>query len=585
MPIMCNCKLMLILFVTLSLISSCSVYDSNIEDTKRSKDCPLWFHFNSSLQDCQCSRSSMFKCKGQDVSVKSDYLATYDQSRGIVSLSFIKICQFLDYTSSENGTKYSLLPKNISQLNNLTCGPLNRKGYLCRDCIDGYGLTLSSMACTSKCYQCTMNHWQGIAVYVGVEIIPLMLFYAFVLVFRISVISAPMTCFILYSQMITIAIHEMAWQQLRFGQVVYTEAGELRPISKFFLTAYGVFNLDFFCHVLPPFCISTGLTPLQWAYLGYISVFFPLILISLTWFCIKLHDNNLKPSVILWRLFHRCFFHVRKGWNIKSDLIDVFASFLLLSCGKVVYQMVLALHTILNFSYSLQAVYLSESYVFYADHSIEVSSALYIISGTFSLLVFCIFVAIPVLILVLYPFQSFRAVLSKCGLHSLTVAILMEKFHACYRDGLDGGRDLRSFSGLYFLLRVVAISVPHIVYILYRFERWLVRGSFFTIAALVIALCRPYKKILNNISDTLLLFHIAVICYILSTGTKTKFFVPIMQALILIPFVVFSLLVAFKVAYKLHKTHQHWYLCCPKVNEANNNITESEQQQLIQPDY
>ena len=573
-------KLMLILFVTSSLVSVYGIYNnSSIEDTKHSKDCPLWFHFNSSLHDCQCPRSSMFKCDGQDVSVDPYYLTTYDQNRGVVTLFSVKACQFLHYRLSENTTECSPLPKNISQLNNLTCGPLNRKGYLCRECIDGYGLTLNSMACTSKCYKCTMNHWQGIAVYVAVEIIPLILFYAIILVFRISVISAPMTCFILYSQFITIAIHSIAWQELLLGQVVYTEAGKLRPINKF-LTVYGVFNLDLYHYVLSPFCISTELTPLQRSYLGYVSAFSPLVLISLTWLCIKLHDNNFKPLVILWRLFHRCFFHARNGWNIKSDLIDVFASFFLLSYCKIVYQTGLVLGTSLKYSYSLKAVYLSESYVFPADASIQISSTLYIISAIFSSLVFCIFAVIPVLLLVLYPFQSFRTVLSKCGLHRLTVVIFMEKFHACYRDGLNGGRDMRSFSGLYFLLRIVAMYGPLIIHDLFRFEQWFLRGSSFSIAALIIALCRPYKKMLNNISDTLLLFHIATICYILSSDTKTKFFVPIMQALILIPFVIFCLFVAFKVAYKLYKIYQRWCLCCPKMNN-----TESEQQQLIQPGY
>ena len=32
--------------------------------------------------------------------------------------------------------------------------------------------------------------------------------------------------------------------------------------------------------------------------------------------------------------------------------------------------------------------------------------------------------------------------------------IFVEKVHNCYRNGLDGGRDLRSFSGLYFFLRM-----------------------------------------------------------------------------------------------------------------------------------
>ncbi len=43
----------------------------------------------------------------------------------------------------------------------------------------------------------------------------------------------------------------------------------------------------------------------------------------------------------LWRLFHGCFVQLRRGWNTESDLIDVFASFLLLSYSKIMYLVVL----------------------------------------------------------------------------------------------------------------------------------------------------------------------------------------------------------------------------------------------------
>ena len=553
---------------------------SNVEATKHPKECPLWFHYNSTLQECQCSQSSMFTCDGQDVFVGFDHLTTYNKSKEIVSLSSTRNCRFLYYNSSlsnMSSSKYILLPKNNSQLNNFSCGPLNRKGSLCRDCIDGYGLTINLMGCKNKCYKCTMKHWQGVAVYIVVEIIPLTLFYVFVLVFRISVISAPMTCFILYSQILIITVYT-AWNDILLGQVIHTQAGELRSVTKLLLTLYGVFNLDFFRHTLPPFCISTHLTPLQRVFLGYISAFYPLILIFLTWFCIKLHNNNFKTIVVLWRPFHRCFVQARKGWNTRNDLINVFASFLLLSNCKIIYQTLLVSGTTMRHDFSMRALYLSWSYVLGADISIPISSVEYIVSTTFASLVTCVFNVIPLLLLVLYPVRIFRKVLSKCRLDGLGPMIFVEKFHSSYRDGLNGGKDMRSFSGLYFLLQAVVLTGPLVVNDLLDFEQWFLHGTCFSVVALVIALCRPYKKMINNISDALLLFHMAVIGYILSSDTESEFFVPFMQTLLLIPFVVFGLLVALRVTYKLHQ-----YLCCSKVAVAN--FIESERQQLIQPDY
>lgn len=45
----------------------------------------------------------------------------------------------------------------------------------------------------------------------------------------------------------------------------------------------------------------------------------------------------------------------------------------------------------------------------------------------------------------------------------------MEKFYSCYRDGLDGGKDMRFLASFYFLLRIlvfVAIAVQTEVFLL-----------------------------------------------------------------------------------------------------------------------
>ena len=63
-----------------------------------------------------------------------------------------------------------------------------------------------------------------------------------------------------------------------------------------------------------------------------------------------------------------------------------------------------------------------------------------------------VFNVIPVAVLILYSLKCFRSCLSKCKLDSLALTAFVEKFSGCYKDGLDGGRDMRSFSGLYFVL-------------------------------------------------------------------------------------------------------------------------------------
>ena len=64
--------------------------------------------------------------------------------------------------------------------------------------------------------------------------------------------------------------------------------------------------------------------------------------------------------------------------------------------------------------------------------------------------------------LIFYPIRKFKAYLSKVkfgGYIEIKFNIFVEKFYTCYRDGLNGGRDMRSFSGLYFIFRVVLVIV------------------------------------------------------------------------------------------------------------------------------
>ena len=63
--------------------------------------------------------------------------------------------------------------------------------------------------------------------------------------------------------------------------------------------------------------------------------------------------------------------------------------------------------------------------------------------------------SITPLLLTLYPLKCFRIGLSKCRLDFIVVEMFVKKFHHCYKDGLNEQRDMRSYSGLYFLLRLL----------------------------------------------------------------------------------------------------------------------------------
>ena len=551
--------LLIILYHFLS-VNGCSDKLSNQPSSisyyyQNSTECPAWFYHKSPTSECQCLPKPHFICDGNNAYVDSFYVLTFDREMNVVSASDSKTYRFLYHT---NATKsgYRLLPNNISKLNDIMCGPLNRKGYLCRDCIDGYGPAMTAFEHPYDCYKCSGN-WHGVILYLIIELIPVTLFYLVVLVFQFRLTSAPMTCFIMYSQLLVVIEFSYPWDDnyemmLNF---LFTEAGNLRAVSKLILVFYGIFNLNFILPTLPPFCITSYMKLNQRPILGYITAIYPMLLILFTWIAIELHDRNYKVIVYLWRPFHKCFVQLRKGWNTKNDLIDVFANFFLLSYLKILSQTIEMASTTNMFTYSLSNGHYNYTYVLNTDNSISMTSSLYITRATFAFLLSVIFNILPLLLLVMYPFRIFRQILSKFKLDRISLMIFMEKFHSCYRDGLDGRSDMRYFSGIYFFLEIALVVVVLLLSDIFHFSRWILRGMLFSITALLIALCRPYKQTYMNVSDSLLLTLLAFICYIFSSITIFKYFVPVMQTILLFPFTILTLCIFVKTFYKFLYSH------------------------------
>ena len=551
-------------------------------------ECPSWHFFIPSTNSCQClSFRGALLCDGIKAYIKGRFFLTVQQDQNIISKSPSKS---FNLHQGINATKpgYRLLPENISELNHFMCGPLNRKGYLCSDCIDGFGPSMNIIEHPNHCYECRDNY-RGVMLYLAIVLLPLTLLYLLILIFQIRMTSAPIPCFVMYSQLIVIAF-SYTWGATfdELTTVIITKTGNTRAVTKLILILYGIFDLDFISYAVPPFCVSKDLRLYHRVFLGYITAFYPMMLIIITWICIELHDRNFRVIVFLWRPFHRCFVRLRRGWDTKNDLIDVFATFILLSFVKIMYQTVLMFTTAKLHTYSLSGEYLYHSYVSNVDNSIPITSAKYIIPVIFASVICIIFNVLPILLLVLYPFGRFRRMLSKLRLDRISLTIFTEKFHCCYRDGLDGKRDMRYFSGVYFFL-VIPLFFHSLLNHIFHFDPWFISGTIVLLAALLIVLCRPYKKMYMNVCDTLLLSHLAMICFMLSQKNN-KYFVPFMQVLFLLPFAILVFVVCFRLFCKARRslfnrsqclTH---YLphCCLKLDTEDDSSRRYKEPKVFQ---
>ena len=125
--------------------------------------------------------------------------------------------------------------------------------------------------------------------------------------------------------------------------------------------------------------------------------------------------------------------------------------------------------------------------------------------------------------------------------------------------------------------------IPEFLFSTLGLELWLIRGTIFLLAALLIALCKPYKRTYMNVSDTLLLSHLALLCHIISSNTKGASIQILMQMAVLTPFAIFLLLLIIRVTSQLCKAQFQKFFLHLKPSIKSNTGTCSEQQRLNQP--
>ena len=462
--------------------------------------CPPGFIYSADTNNCECYPNSNVVCnEQQEASLEFGYCMTYEEGEG----TFLGVCgSFLAHGRSVTNRLYLELPGNLTDLNDFMCAPMSRKGLICSECIDGFAPAITSFG--YQCSNCTESAWYGVPLFLFLEFVPITIFYFIIITFRISVTTAPMTSFVLFSQL---AAH-LFTVFISLTAVIENEYGSgMIYFIKLITTLYGIWNLDFFRYLIPPFCISPRLKLIHIFSLYYISAFYPLVLIGITWACIELRSRNFKPLTWIWGLMKKCYCKRSRGQaDSKSTIIDAFATFFLLSYTRLLFTSLYFLITLTieknGSTFRVAAGLDPTSDYFSKNHAPFAVLAILILIGP---------VLIPVTVLTFYPVRVFRSLLQKCKISGhlwAALNIFVEKFHSCYRDGLDGGKDLRCFVCLPFLLRLsILIGAFTPTFATFWFFHFLVYGG----ASLLIAIVQPYKRAYMNIIDSLILAIISLV--------------------------------------------------------------------------
>ena len=530
-----------------------------------------WFCFtksNSTNNTIDCCQFYAIKCLENGPALPYGYCATYSEDNYTQSLTIVKCFYFQSTIVHYNITTYQndkfiLLPVSVSELNDYMCGPLYRKGTVCSHCATGYGPSVISDR--YECAKCT-HLWYGVLVYIMVEFAPITVIYFATLVFRVSVTTPPMPCFIFYAQIVSMALrytfnHDKV--AMLVTRLLQNEDGEIRLDMKIIDTFYGLFSMqNVLRYLLDPLCISHNMKYIYVLFFGYLTSFYPILLICVTLIFIKLHDNNFRPVVLAWKPFHKCFTRLHRGWDTKSDIIDVFTAFFFLSCSKCLYiSYVLCVmaqkHTMTSSGENSMQKVLAH------DMTVPFTSKTDVVLVTVSVGTSLVYYMVPSLLLTLYPFKCFKSIMSRCRIDLIAVKIFVDKIQSHYRNGLDGGKDMRSFSSLYLYMRfgtfVIAagIKATHLNNnALYTF------GLIKLCTALLMALVRPYQNDIMNNVDALLLSNLALFCFATSSGQFV-----FARVLLFIPMAMFIGTLAFKTIQQLIKSHfvKAFYGKCGKI--------------------
>ena len=407
------------------IISDSELSDSVWINPQDNRQCPLLFHYNNTTRKCECSIDKIIskesvKCsKEGDALIKYNDCITYDEDSNTISVGFCPYFEIRGHTVAEPG--FVKLPGNISNLNSYMCEPMNRKGLLCGQCKDGFGLSATSPKL--KCSDCSMNVWLALLFNLLLEFIPVLIFYFVILAFQINVTSPPMPSFVLLSNLTLIVAN---YNLFYLDETFYA--------NNAILTLYGVWTLDFFRLIVPPFCISPHLNVLHIHYIRSISVIFPFVLIALTCISIKLHSCNFKLVVWMWKVLNCVLLkHIKVERDAKRTVIDTFATFFLLSFAKLTLTLLLPLHPLpihvvnnTDFTASIKVKLLT----YPGDKFLSQKHLPLVIPSFF---VFLFVVLPPLFILTLYPFKAFRSLIFKCFPHRFKgyLNIFVEKYYYC----------------------------------------------------------------------------------------------------------------------------------------------------------
>ena len=458
--------------------------DVSVGDEYRRSECPPWFRTD---ERGGCQRGPLLDgIIHQDMSTLQTSIMECNcmtEENGTLSVgACIYTCTAYMYHG------YYPLPCRVSELQNFTCADLNRRGHLCGECMEGYTIPVYSY--DLHCVKCEDYEYNWLE-YLLVAFLPLTLFYVVVTLFSISFTSPLLSGLVLIFQISANPIQlQICLSDVEAGYIVHPMA------LKIVLSLASLWNLDFF-RMFYSFCLHPNTSAMEIMALDYVLAVYPVFLIAITYMMVKLHDYNWKTLVWAWRSFSKILKPLRRQWNSKASLVDVFASFIYISSSRLLWTSMNFLVPITVYTQHTGEIHpkLTAKHYLFTAPSLEYFGKEHLPFVFLAMVVLFLLFIVPMVLLFVYPFRWFQHILNKIGINSLVLRTFMEVFQGSYKDGTNRTKDYRFFSGfLLFLPFALTLTFS------------LTKSSFYyPIASIWILLyltlyivCQPFKRRSHN---------------------------------------------------------------------------------------
>ena len=354
------------------------------------------------------------------------------------------------------------------------------------------------------------------------------------------------------------------------------------------LVVYSIWNLNFLTLYPFPFSIPNVPTAVDVILLQYVTAACPLLFIIVSYTWIHCYNNGYGLIVHITRPCHRILARFWRKFNIQPSLIDTYAGLILLSYMRFLTVSVKLLQHIANDLYHSPLAITSEEVV---QHTML---------GILAILCLLVFVTLPMVVLLLYPFKIFQQCLTCCRLNKPGLHAIVDACQGCFKNSATDGVERRYFAGIYLFFRFCYLAIfmtpiriaslqedfPNSQLVIAE------AGLSFIMTGLVVIL-RPYKSTAHNVIDFLMFFFMTLIALFillpsLSINTSQDPSVILMKGPLYLPFFLLFAYIIYRVinscfcfcVIRCKNVHHHFFPDNDETHQSSNHFFRLHSTQL-----